>query len=442
MLVSGWGNYPRVEASVCFADSILKAHSCLNQSDEFIPRGLGRSYGDSSLNSSIVSTVRLNRFLRFDSKAGLVRCEAGVPLKDVLDVVVPHGWFLPVAPGTKHVTVGGAIASDVHGKNHHREGTFSEHVTSLELLLPDGMVVNCSKEESPELFRAVCGGMGLVGLILSAEFRLKRIETAYIRQETVRAKCLDEIIELFDKYKDWTYSVAWIDCLKGGNEMGRSVLMLGEHALKEELMGLAAYSEMLSVRAKRVLTMPFNFPSFFLNSIVVRSFNAYYYRKHRDGRGSGVVDYDTFFYPLDGIGDWNRIYGSRGFTQYQVVLPMEGSPEGLKKMLTEIRRSGGGSFLAVLKLFGRENENYLSFPMEGFTLALDFPMRPGLLDLLKKLDRITLEYGGRLYLTKDARMEREMFLKGYPDAGKFIAMKHNVDRDNKLQSLQSKRLGI
>jgi FAD/FMN-containing dehydrogenase len=354
-----------------------------------------------------------------------------------VDIFVPRGWFLPVTPGTKFVTVGGAVASDVHGKNHHLAGSFSSHVRRLKIMLASGEVVQCGPDERPELFAATCGGMGLTGVILEAAFALKRIASAYISQETVRASCLDDAMDLFEEYADRTYSVAWIDCLSRGRGLGRSVLMAGEHASVEE----SGSGEPLRLRRRRRLSVPVDMPGFVLGRASVKAFNALYYAKAPRKRTRNVVELDSFFYPLDAIHDWNRIYGRKGFTQYQFVIPKEAGREGMRKVLEMIAGSGQGSFLAVLKLFGRQ-DSLVSFPMEGYTLALDFKIRPGVFGLLDELDRAVLDHGGRLYLTKDARMPREAFDRGYGGAERFRELKASFDPEGKFESLQSRRLGI
>ena len=338
--------------------------------------------------------------------------------------------------------LGGAIASDVHGKNHHKDGSFSDHLISMDVMTSDGKAVTCSKTVNADLFKATCGGMGLTGIILNASFKLKRIETAYIKQTTIKAINIDETMDLFEKHGNFTYSVAWIDCLSKKENLGRSILMLGEHADSGDIKDLKVSKNALALKKKTALNIPVKFPNSILNSATARCFNFLYYHKHPDGIHESIVDYDSFFYPLDSIRNWNRIYGSRGFTQYQFVLPYDMSKEGLKKILTIISNSGRGSFLAVLKLFGKKNDNLLSFPMEGYTLALDFPITPGLFPFLDSLDKIVLDYGGRLYLSKDARMGRDMFIRGYEGAGRFIIAKHRLDKNNKFQSFQSKRLGV
>lgn len=400
--VTNWGNYPIVEKPIKSEDSLDKIKELVKQKNEIIARGNGRCYGDASLSEYIFSTQRLNKFISFDRLNGVIECESGVLLSDILEVIVPQGYFLYVTPGTKYITIGGAIASDVHGKNHHAEGCFSDWLIELSLLNEKGEVLNCSREENSELFWATIGGMGLTGIILSAKIKLKNIETAYIRQESIKAENLDEIFALFDESESWTYNVAWIDCLQKGQNIGRSILLRGEHALKAELPK-NKQEHSLRLKSKVKPTVPFYFPNFILNSLTVKIFNWLYYLKQPKKQVNNFVDYETFFYPLDVINDWNKIYGTSGFIQYQMVIPKERGKEGMKKILQTIANSGNGSFLAVLKLFGKNNpEAYNSFPMEGYTLALDFKVNRKLKKLVEQLDNIVEEYGGRIYLTKDS----------------------------------------
>ncbi len=440
MKLTNWGNYPVVEADVHAVRCEDDLQRLLGSGTEYIARGLGRCYGDSALNHQVLSLLPLNRLRAFDPASGEITCEAGVSFEELLEVFVPRGWFLPITPGTKFVTVGGAIASDVHGKNHHVAGSFSRHIARMNVLLASGDIATCSPDENSELFWATCGGMGLTGVILDATFRLVPIETAYIRQETVKAENLDDIMRHFEESEGWTYSVAWIDCLAKGSGQGRSILMRGELAGADDLSAQQS-AALLAPPGKRKLTIPCNLPALCLNPFSVKAFNALYYGRAQAGVSESIVDFETFFYPLDGIYHWNRIYGRRGFTQYQFVLPKETSRQGLEEILDAIAASGQGSFLAVLKLFGHQ-EGLLSFPRQGYTLALDFPIQPSLFPLLDRLDELVLAHGGRLYLTKDARMSRETFMQGYDQAERFIELKHRFDPENVFQSLQSKRLGI
>lgn len=438
MKVTNWGNYPVIEAAVHSPSSLDELKRIVASSPELIARGMGRCYGDSALNSSIVSTLRMDHILSFDDVNGTITCEAGVRFSDILEAFVPRGWFLPVTPGTKHVTVGGAIASDVHGKNHHVAGSFSRHLTAISLMTADGTIIRCTPDVESDLFWATCGGMGLTGIIVDATFRLIPIETAYIRQRVIKMRNIDEAFDAFEANMHWTYSVAWIDCLSKGDALGRSALILGEHATKQEVG--YRYRDPLKSERRTPIPVPFFLPDAVLNTYTVKLFNEVRYLTYL--QQDSFVEYEPFFYPLDFVSDWNRIYGKRGFTQYQFVIPKEGSREGLRKILTAIAESGEGSFLAVLKLFGKQ-EGMLSFPKEGYTLALDFAITPAALALFARLDAMVNEFGGRLYLTKDVRMERAMFDEGYKQGTEaFRRMKHRVDPERKFQSLQSKRIGL
>lgn len=409
---------------------------------EFIPRGLGRCYGDSSLSPHILSTLKFNRFLEFDREQGILRCQSGVSLKEMLDVIVPAGWFLPVTPGTKFVTLGGAIAADVHGKNHHVDGSFSTHLLRFSLLTPDGQVRECSRSENAPIFWATCGGMGLTGLILEGTFKLKKVETAYIYEESTKTKNLDELYGLFEQSSHFTYSVSWIDCLARGKHLGKGILLNGEHAKLGDLPKERQRQAPLELPRKKKLAIPFNLPSFTINPLTVRAFNALFYAKAKGGQHKHVIDYDTYFYPLDGIHHWNRVYGRKGFAQYQFAIPPANSYEGLKQILEIISGERLPSFLSVLKYFGKSETGPLSFPMEGYMLALDFPITDKLFGVLDRLDQLVVDLGGRLYLTKDSRMKPEILERGYPRLQEFLSIKQQLDDDKQLQSLQSKRLGI
>lgn len=330
-----------------------------------------------------------------------------------------------MTPGTKFVSVGGAIASDVHGKNHHAEGCFSEYVTEFKLLNENSEVITCSREENPDKFWATIGGMGLTGIILSAKFKLKNIESAYIRQESIKAENLDEVFRLFDESEDWTYNVAWIDCFQKGKDLGRSILMRGEHALKAELPS-NLQKKSLKLKEKFKPTVPFYFPRFVLNALTIKIFNFLYYNKQTKKQLNNFIDYETFFYPLDIINDWNKIYGKSGFIQYQMVIPKNNGKEGMRQILDTIAKSGNGSFLAVLKLFGKDNPlAYNSFPKEGYTLALDFKVNKGLKKLVDKLDTIVENFGGRIYLTKDSMSKSSLtnYLQNV-NSSKFVSLQH------------------
>lgn len=435
--IANWGNYPVMESDERFFSFDDQLKKLVKESDHFIPRGNGRCYGDASLSSSTINTIKYDKVLSFDTKNGILECQSGLTLDKILEFIVPKGWFLPVTPGTKFITVGGAVGSDVHGKNHHVDGSFSNHIIEMELILADGETITCSPAKNADLFEATCGGMGLTGLITKIKFRLKKIETSYIKQKQIKAENLDEVIRLFDEYNHYTYSVAWIDCLKKGEHFGRSILILGEHAkvedLPEKLKG-----DPLKLPAKKSIPFPINLPSWVLNSFTVKLFNFLYYGKNFKKEINNVVSYEPFFYPLDAILNWNRGYGKKGFVQYQFVLPLH-AKQGLIDILNRISDEGLGSFLAVLKVFGKQ-ESMISFPTEGYTLALDFPVRDGLFEFLDELDKIVLKYGGRLYMSKDARMKPEILKAGYPRLNEFWQIVKRYNPKGKIRSVQSDRL--
>lgn len=433
MNVGGWGNYPIVDANIVDLE-----HVDISSLENFIPRGMGRSYGDSSLSSNLVSMLKHNRILSFDNITGEIKVESGVTLSDIVDVFAPMGWFPAVTPGSKLVTIGGMVASDVHGKNHHLHGSFGKYVLEINLLQPSGNILKCNLKENSDVFLATIGGMGLTGVILDVKFRLIPIETSYIRQETLIANNLDELMDLFESSHNCTYSVAWVDCLAEGKDLGKSVLFLGEHAKIKDIPENNRQKPLIQKKRKQY-SIPFFFPSFFLNYLTIKIFNFIYFSLNSLGKSKSVVSLDTFFYPLDAIIGWNKLYGKKGFIQYQFCLPKKKSKEVLKKILVKISKNKSGSFLAVLKLLGRQ-QGCLSFPQEGYTLALDFPFSQRNLKLLDELDLIVHDNGGRVYLTKDARLSSKNFARGYPRIDDFIKIKKKVDPKNRILSLQWIRL--
>lgn len=428
--VTNWGNFPRVEATVTETSRLSEIADLVKKSDGLTIRGNGRSYGDASLGENIFSTLRLNKFLDFDAKNGEIECESGVLFSEILDVIVPRGFFLPVTPGTKFITLGGAIGSDVHGKNHHKEGSFASHIIHFDLLDERGETVRCSPES--ELFRKTCGGMGLTGIILSARFRLKPIETSYINQISIKSPNIDAAMKAFEENTAPTYSVAWLDCAARGKHLGRSMLQLGEHAEKCDLRPKFA-ADPLSLPSNEGPAVPIFMPTFALNPLTVKSFNTAYYNRQRAEKKNSVMHFDPFFYPLDGIRDWNKLYGKKGFVQYQFVLPLAKSHDGIVEILEKISRSGEGSPLAVLKLFGKSHPNaVMSFPMEGYTLALDFKVNDRVFRLLDELDELVMKHEGRIYLAKDARMKAETFRKTYENI--VPSARFRSDQSNRLKN--------
>jgi FAD/FMN-containing dehydrogenase len=418
-----WGRYPQVEHSQVqsvYWRSELPDLAQFEQS--LLPYGYGRSYGDSCLNEGGVSldVSHLSRFISFDEEQGLLCCEAGVSLAEVLELIVPRGWFIPVTPGTKFVSIGGAIANDVHGKNHHRAGTFGCHVTCFELLRSNGERFLCSPTENAELFQATIGGLGLTGVILWAEFRLKPIVNPFIDMERIQFGSLKEFLQISaETDQKYEYTMSWVDILIGGKELCRGIFMCGNNDHSRERASK-------KVGKKLPLAVPFDLPSFTLNTFTVKAFNELFYHTQLHKRIRKVVPYEPFFYPLDSIHEWNRMYGKRGFLQYQFVVPFEDDFVAMREILGRIRRSGEGSFLTVLKTFGNiQSPGMLSFPRPGVTLALDFAYGgEKTLQLLDELDAIVRQSGGVVYPAKDARMSAENFQAFYPRWQEFA---HYVD---------------
>src|SRR6266478_8516636 len=408
-----WGRYPKVQHSQVqsiYWRSELPDISRFEQ--PVLPYAYGRSYGDSCLNEGGISLdiSHLRCFISFDENTGLLCCESGVSLAEILEVMVPRGWFLPVSPGTRFVSVGGAIANDIHGKNHHRAGTFGCHVTCFELLRSNGERLVCSPSQNSELFRATIGGLGLTGIILWAEFRLKPIVNPYIDMDHIRFASLDEFFEISaESDQDYEYTMSWVDLLIGGKNLCRGIFMRGNHNQSRALASTP-------MKKRLPLALPFNLPSFVLNTLTVKTFNELFYHAQLGKSIHKIVPYDPFFYPLDSIHEWNRMYGKRGFLQYQFVVPFEVAHDAMKEILARIRHSGEGSFLTVLKKFGDvQSPGMLSFPRPGLTLALDFAFGgKKTLQLLEDLDKIIRQSGGAVYPAKDARMSAESFQAFFP----------------------------
>lgn len=414
-----WGKHPKpADQSAAFITSSGSSLPQVNPEQLLLPYGLGRSYGDSCINSghTVIPCARLNNFLAFDNESGVLRAEAGVSLADILDIFVPRGWFLPVSPGTKYVTLGGAVANDIHGKNHHVAGTFGCHVRKFELIRSSGERIICSPDENAELFKATIGGMGLTGLITWVEITLIPIRSPYLDTSTIKFRNLDEFFDISaDGDATFEYSVSWVDCTSEGANLGRGLFMAGN------------FSEKTKHRKPPKFSIPFpcEAPSWLLNSMFMRSFNTLYYNKQRAKRVDALTHYEPFFYPLDAILHWNRMYGKRGFFQYQFVIPFENDRHVIKEIFARITRSKRASFLAVLKTFGDiPSPGMLSFPRKGITLALDFPNQgKPTLELLSDLDGIVSSVGGSIYPAKDARMSPEMFRQSHPRLDEFLQWK-------------------
>lgn len=405
-----WNRLPKVKPEAVHALTQRTGNIANALPRPLLAHGNGRSYGDVCLTErgTLLLTRGLDRFIDFDPLQGVVRCEAGVTLGEILALVVPHGWFLASTPGTRLATMGGAISNDVHGKNHHDVGSFGHHVRAFDLWRSDGSVIECRPNDNTGWFRATIGGLGLTGLIRWVEIQLIPVQNPWMWVESTRFSNLDEFWTLNREAEaNWPYTVAWIDCLAKGNSRGRGILLSGQHA--------AAQTELppFKTNEKRI---PFDPPFSLVNNLSLKAFNTLYYRQPMRPQGA-LTHYVPYFYPLDAIQDWNRIYGRKGFYQYQCVIPPEQAEAATAALLATIAKRGEGSFLAVLKTFGNKPSlGMLSFPRPGTTLALDFPNRGGkTLRLLEELDAIVKEAGGTLYPGKDARMPAGLFQSGYPD---------------------------
>lgn len=440
MSLTGWGRYPAVNARAVRPRSEAELRAHVTAGPPVVARGAGRAYGDSAAAPVTLEMGAMNRMLAFDARTGTLTAEAGVLLADIIAAFLPRGFFPRVTPGTKFVTLGGMIAADVHGKNHHVEGSMARCVDWIDVMGPDGEVRRASRDGNAELFRRTTGGMGLTGVILRAAIRLRRVETAWIRQTTIPAPSLARAMEVFEETASATYSVAWIDCLASGDALGRSLVMLGEHATLADLPEFRARNPYWFPDPGSK-TVPIDLPGWALNRLSVRAFNALYWRKGVAGAGERLIDWDTYFYPLDAILGWNRIYGRQGFVQFQCALPPETARAGLTALLTATSDAGAGSFLAVLKRFGPD-DSANSFPMDGYTLALDFPVSARTLKLLDRLDAITLDHGGRFYLAKDGRMTAETLRASDPRMEEFAADRRAAGWHTRFRSAQSERLGL
>lgn len=439
--LSGFGKYPKTKCKVTQPQGLFDINEILKKSS-VIPRGLGRSYGDASLNVNgiVAETALMNRFISFDETSGVVNCEAGVTYKDLLETFVIRGWFPAVTPGTKYVTMGGAIASDVHGKNHHKVGSISSFVRSLRILTASGEIIECSRDKNSGLFWATIGGMGLTGFILDCEIQLKKITSPYIFNKAIKLGNLDTLFDKIEEFNDiYHYSVAWIDVVAKGSSYGRGILLLGNNADIDELPEKLKKRSQFKYIEKKV-SVPFEIPFNTLNKLTVSLFNSGIYLTARNTED--FQHYDKYFYPLDFVLDWNHIYSKNGLIQYQLNVPLEKGKEAIDKVLKKVVSYGGGSFLAVIKKMGNQ-DGILSFPFEGYTLSMDFPVKKGTIEMCHELDLILLDYGGRTYLTKDSILDEYTFKQMYNGYWeKWMEIKMKYDPNNKFTSNLGRRIGL
>jgi FAD/FMN-containing dehydrogenase len=430
--LTGWGRFPVVEAEVRSGERLDRLTE-----DAILSRGLGRAYGDAALppapiTGPVVRTPLADRFLAFDDRTGVLRAEAGVSLQHLMRTFLPRGWFTPVSPGTQYVTLGGMVASDIHGKNHHVHGTFGKHVQRLTLRVGTGDVITCSRDEHADLFYATLGGMGLTGHILEVEVALERLPSPWIHEESVRFDSLREVYtDLTDASADWPMTVSWVDTSARGDQLGRGIVMKGRWAEPDE-----APSELPGYR--RAPAVPDILPGWLMNRFSVRAMNAAYHWLHGAQPKQHVVGPEAFYYQLDLLREWNRGYGQNGFTQYQCVLPRD--PSLAEDFLRLFQNVGGCSFVTVFKDCGPEGEGMLSFPKEGTTVALDIPMSARVPGMVRELNAFVIGHGGRVYLAKDAFTTADEFRRMYPRLDEFLAVRETYDPERRITSALGVRL--
>lgn len=447
MSLSGWAGRPVARTSVYRPEHSVEVWSALQQAARFGPvvaRGRGTAYGDAAINDggAVLATARLRRFLDFDDASGLLTCEGGITIREVIEFALPRGYFPAVTPGTWKSTVGGCFACDVHGKNHHRDGSFAQHVVAVKLLQADGSVVTCSPDRDPSLFWATAGGLGLTGVILDLTLRLRRVETSAVRVRYRKLPDLEATFAALEEDADEPYSVAWLDVLTRGRGLGRSVLMLGDHASVADLP--PGWRERpLSLPPTRALRIPLPAPAAVLSSTTLRLFNALYFRHFPSHEEPVLQGLRPYFFPLEAIDNFNRLYGRRGFIEYQVMLPARTAHMVSRELLESLSASGYGSFLAVVKRLGPRNPAPMSFPDAGYTVAVDIPVRDErLLQVLRTFDERIAASGGRVYLVKDSRLDPRFVDAMYPRRLEWAAHLDRLDPARALSSALSKRLGL
>ena len=428
-LVKSWGRFLKVKAEIIsFSSEGIKIHS-----EKIIPRGLGKSYGDSSLAENILDLTTLKKIVHFDPLTGIIEIESGVSIREILNFIVHAGWMLPIVPGTADVTIGGAISADIHGKNHMVKGSFSNHIAEMDVMLSSGEVVNCSAAKNSELFFAVTGGMGLIAIILRAKIQLQKLESCYMTEKTVFVKSLSLVIEMMKNCSD-EFCVAWLDAF---DKNISGIFSSANYATKQEA-SLAGKGKKIFMKQNFKFNIPFSFPFAILNAAGVNIYNKT--RKLTTRQGKKLRHIVDFHFPLDKIKNWNRLYGTAGMVQYQFVLPLENAEQGLKEIFSLMKLRHCESYLAVLKNFGEEGKGILSFPMKGLCLALDFPATEKYFSLMNEMDEVVMKYQGRFYLAKDARLSAEVFIKTQPRINEFLFLKRKYDKEKIFSSLQSRRL--
>lgn len=433
MIIAGWGNNKIIRSDIFYPKNeqeIIEILKKLNN-EGIITRGLGRSYGDMSLYKNTLSLERYSKIFELDEKNGILNCSSNLSIAEMLEKIVSKGWFLNVTPGSKYVTIGGAIANDVHGKNHHKDGSFSEYVKEMKIITPNGKINICSSKSENELFKATCGGAGLTGVIVSIKLKLLKIKSKNLNVEIFKTKSIDDTIQKFRELNENKYLVAWLDTINKKN-FGKAVIFSGDHSEDEDL----------NLKLKKNFILPSFIVSLFMNSFFVSLFNKLYFLKHRNNL-KVKQDIDTFFYPLDRVLNWNKFYGKKGFTQIQILIKDEDKyKEVLNKIFDFFKEKNIFSYLTTLKEYGQGNKNYLSFAEKGLSITLDIPLKNDFSNIYKEFENILVNQNVKIYLAKDSFMSKSFFNKSYDQIDKFINFKKKIDPSSKLRSIQSERLGL
>lgn len=434
-VISGWGGYPLINSKIFYPENISDILKEISASDtSYIARGNGRAYGEAAINKDLtISMLKFNKIIEFNQSTGELIAESGVLLADVIKKFLKNGWFPFSCAGTKFITLGGAIAADIHGKNHHHEGSFGNYINWLEVIDKNGEILRCSKNDNDEIFNWTIGGMGLTGIITKCSINLRKVESGWINKKNIVNENLKQTLDSFEENISATYSVAWLDCLSSGNKLGRSILTLGEHCKKKDVHVKTTFPKARNYLMK----LPLYFPSFILNNMTVKLFNKLYFLINSKKTTNEIVGWDSYFFPLDSIYDWNKMYGREGFFQLQFLIPEKLSFEAISKILKIMQSESSGSFLAVLKKFGFGNGHF-SFPDKGYTLALDFKITDKNIQASRKLIAVVIDYDGKFYLAKDSILESSEFLESQHNEVK----KFKKIRNSRVSSELSKRLNI
>ena len=432
-MINGWGRYGNYKTKLYKPKTVSLVKKKLKKSltESFICRGLGRSYGDSSINNRIIDLSNIKKKFKISKKKKEITCTSNFSIKELLPILLEENFFLKVTSGTQYVTIGGAIASDIHGKNHHKDGSFCDHVNEIEVLLANGKIIKCSKTKNKNLFFSTCGGMGLTGIILSAKIQLLKIPSNFIKETAIKSNSLKETLNYFKKYNHKKYIVSWIDTSAKNKNLGRGIIYIGEHTQQKHKYFLK----------QRPFKLNFNFPNFFLNNFFLKLLSKVFFTKCERYK-QHIVEIKKYFYPLDNIEEWNKVYGKKGFVQIQILVSNKNLIKNLTKIILFFQQKKQVSFVSTLKKMGKRNKNLLSFPGEGYTITFDIKNNTNLKKFYYELEGVLLKMNAKIYLTKDTLMTKEYFQKTYPDKNKFIKHKKFYDPNFKFSSYQSKRLGI